>query len=321
MTTPAPVPHNPRRMGWAEVPAHVRDRIADAAGSEPLDSATAPLGFSPGFAGIVPFADGSELFLKIMSASRDPWSIEFNRREGWVMSLLLDGLPAPRLVWALDDGEWHVMATEVVRGVEARPAEDDRHARALWDALSHLARVPAPQQLPAFAEHHHDLMEKWRELASAGDSEARLATLGDHGAWIGAHLEQLIDWETEAPRHTRGDVLVHADIRADNCLVTPHGRAVIVDWPHAARGAPWLDLALYLPSHTMSGGEACATAFRAHPLSQGVSADAERAVVAAIAGYFAVESSLAEVPALPGLRAFQRAQAEPALDWLRTLAA
>jgi hypothetical protein len=67
----------------------------------------------------------------------------------------------------------------------------------------------------------------------------------------------------------------------------------------------------------MNGGEQCATAFRSHPLSEGASADAERAFAAAIAGYFAVESTLPEVPALPGLRAFQRAQALPALDWLR----
>jgi aminoglycoside phosphotransferase len=320
MTAPAPLPHNPRRMGWDEVPAHVRERIAGAAGSEPLNTTAANLGFSPGFAGIVEFAHGEQRFLKVMSATRDPWSIEFNRREAWVMSLLPAQAPAPRLAWTFDDGDWCVLATAAVAGDPARPGEVQAHAASLWDALSRVAAVPAPRELRPFAEQHSDLMRKWRELAGAEDRDARLASLDQDGTWISAHLDWLIGWEMEAAPITQGEALVHSDIRADNALIGPHGNAIIVDWPHAARGARWLDLALYLPSHAMNAGEDCASAFRAHPLSEGVSADAERALVAAIAGYFVVESTLPEVPALPGLRAFQKAQALPALEWLKRIA-
>jgi aminoglycoside phosphotransferase (APT) family kinase protein len=51
--------------------------------------------------------------------------------------------------------------------------------------------------------------------------------------------------------------LLHADIRADNILLTRQ-RAMVVDWPWA-RGAAFTDLVLFAPSVALQGGPSTPT--------------------------------------------------------------
>jgi len=45
------------------------------------------------------------------------------------------------------------------------------------------------------------------------------------------------------------------NLRADNIMIDADHRSVmLIDWPHASIGAPWLDLAFMLPSVAMQGG-------------------------------------------------------------------
>ena len=45
----------------------------------------------------------------------------------------------------------------------------------------------------------------------------------------------------------------HGDLRADNILLTQDG-VVIVDWPGASVGAPWVDMLGMAPSVVLEGG-------------------------------------------------------------------
>jgi aminoglycoside phosphotransferase (APT) family kinase protein len=317
MSAQVPQPRNPRRMAWGEVPDVVVTAIGERAGSVVAAVDAAPFGFSPGFAGVATFADGSRLFLKVMSATRDPWSIDLNRREAQILATLPADVSAPRLQWTLEFEEWLVLATDVIDGEHPVPGDSGQRT-ALWSAFSELARVAAPSDLPTFHDHFADLFTKWQTLADDPDRDERLAALGEAGEWVRANLPRLVQWEVEGIEASKGDALVHGDLRADNILLTQDG-ATIVDWPWATRGARWLDFAGYLPSHEMNGGGACWETFRAHPLSDGVSPRDERGIVAALAGFFSVTSTEPAHPALPGLREFQRAQAIPALRWLREL--
>ena len=306
-------------MAWVEVPDAVVTEIEELAGSAVASVEGSPLGFSPGFAGLVDFADGSRLFLKVMSAARDPWSIEFNRREARVVQQLPAQVQAPSLRWVIEQGDWLVLAYEAIDGVPAEPTADPAHREAMWRGFNELAMVAAPADLPAFHEYQADVMCQWRALADAPDRAARIASLGADGAWVEANLSRLLAWEHDAIEASQGDRLVHGDVRADNVIVAGD-TAVFVDWPHASRGAPWLDFAGYLPSYEMYGGGSASEAFRAHPLSESVSTADERAFVAALAGYFTVQSTEPPMAAIHGIREFQRAQAIPALTWLRELA-
>ncbi|MGC4175854.1 phosphotransferase family protein [Demequina sp.] len=312
-----PQPRNPRRMPWSEVPDAVVAAIGARAGSVVGSVEAAALGFSPGFAGVVRFSDGSRLFLKVMSGDRDPWSIHLNRREAEVLAELPGELPVPRLEWTLEVGDWFVLATDVIDG-EHPVATNAEHSEALWAVFEELASAPAPAGLQAFHESDESFFTLWRTIAEDPGCVERLSSHGEAGKWALANLDRLVEWGADGAEASEGDALVHGDLRADNILLAG-GRAFIVDWPWATRGAAWLDLAGYLPSHEMNGGDACWDVFHAHPLSRGVELRHERGIVAALAGYFTVMSTEPPHPALPGLREFQRAQAAPALRWLRRL--
>jgi Ser/Thr protein kinase RdoA (MazF antagonist) len=47
--------------------------------------------------------------------------------------------------------------------------------------------------------------------------------------------------------------LLHADVPADNLLLTRDG-VMVVDWPHACRGAAFADLVFFAPSVAMQSG-------------------------------------------------------------------
>jgi aminoglycoside phosphotransferase (APT) family kinase protein len=129
-------------------------------------------------------------------------------------------------------------------------------------------------------------------------------------------LDRLADLEAGWPAATGGRTLLHADLRADNLLLTPT-RVVAVDWPYACVGAAWVDLLLLLPSVTMQGGPDPEPTFAAHPVAAGADPPAVTTALAAWAGFLIGGSRLPPPPGLPNLRTFQLGQGMVALDWLR----
>jgi hypothetical protein len=72
-----------------------------------------------------------------------------------------------------------------------------------------------------------------------------------------------------------------------------------------------------LPSVAMQGGPKPWEIFDAHPLGRSAPEAAVTAVVAAVAGFMIRGSRLPPPPGLPTVRAFQRDQGLPALEWLK----
>jgi hypothetical protein len=107
------------------------------------------------------------------------------------------------------------------------------------------------------------------------------------------------------------------DTRTDNVVLADSGadHDVLVDWPGASLGAPWIDLVGLLPALHLDGGPAPADAFAAHPLGRRADPEAVDVFVAALAGYFTRQSLLPPPPGLPTVRAFQAAQGVIARDW------
>lgn len=119
-------------------------------------------------------------------------------------------------------------------------------------------------------------------------------------------------------RSAAGETLLHADIRADNLLLTPAG-VTVVDWPHACRGAAFTDLVIFAPSVAIQGGPEPATLLARSRAGRAASRDAVTAVVCALADYFTERSLRPVPPGLPTVRRFQAAQGEVARHWLATL--
>jgi hypothetical protein len=99
---------------------------------------------------------------------------------------------------------------------------------------------------------------------------------------------------------------VHCDIRADNMLIRPDGSVVFVDWPWGCAGPAWLDTALLALNIIVHGGDGDA-------LLPPEGAD----VVIGFTGYFLDVARRPPPPGLPTVRAFQRAQGDALLPWMR----
>jgi hypothetical protein len=114
---------------------------------------------------------------------------------------------------------------------------------------------------------------------------------------------------------------VHGDLRADNALVVRRAdgaeEAVAVDWPHAVRGAAFLDQTGMLPAVHATGGPTPQQVLERTPLPAGVDPEAVTVWVAVLTAYFARSSLLDPPPGIPHVRAFQRIQANSCIPWLR----
>jgi len=173
---------------------------------------------------------------------------------------------------------------------------------ALLDLAS--ALTPAPLDVPTAAERLREDFTGWHRLRD--DPHPGL------DPWATERLDDLCALAERGLRALAGNTLTHTDIRADNLLIGPQGTVTVVDWPWASRGPAWLDTLLLLINVRLYGGHADLATI-----------DADRDdLVAALAGFGAFFTDIARRPApvgLPTVRAFQQAQSDVVLTWLREL--
>ncbi|MEU9478440.1 phosphotransferase [Streptomyces sp. NPDC048191] len=314
MTLTAP-PATGVRAPWEDLPPVVRDAVGEVLGAPVVTAVTQNGGFSPGVAARVRTAAGGTGFVKAVSAEANPHSPGLHRREARNAAALPAAVPAPRLLGTYDDGTWVALVFEEVAGRQPQVPWRPDELRRVLDAVAVLGRAgtPCPIDAPPVAEGLADDFTGWRGLldGEAGDVRDRL------GAWTAGHLADLAALEARWAEGASGDTLAHADLRADNVLLTADGGVVFVDWPHALRAAPWFDLLIMLPCVRAQGGPDPEEVFTAHPLGRDADPDAVTAALAALTGYFLRSSLNPAPPGLPTLRPFQRAQGDVALEWLR----
>jgi Ser/Thr protein kinase RdoA (MazF antagonist) len=210
------------------------------------------------------------------------------------------------MLGGFDDGEWVVLVLTDVEGVHPRTPWVEPEIDAAVTALRELAvaLTPAPPiDLPTAADNLAGGFAGWDQVAA--DPPADLEP------WV---AERLPDLRSSAARGltalSTGETLMHCDIRADNILVRPDGRMVIVDWPWGCVGPAWLDTVLLAMNVIVHGGNA-----------DRVIADLDSQVVtdvmAGITGMFRHMCRLPPPPGIPTVRAFQRWQSDTLLPWLR----
>ncbi|WP_308289648.1 phosphotransferase [Microbacterium sp. BF1] len=267
-------------------------------------------GFSASYAGVVTTTAG-HAFVKACGADWHADSLHFLREE---MRTLVD-LPssvAPRLLAAFDDAAGAALVIEAIDGHHpGRPwTVEDLHAVA--QALRALSTTAAPSEMPRAEDRMIPGFARWTEIAG----DPRLLEALPHD--LPARMPQLLRIEEGLSDALHGDVIVHDDVRADNILISG-ARAHLLDWPHASRGAAWVDLPCLLPSIEASGGPTCEEAWAVFEDHHAPSQIELLPVISAFASFLWYQQTQPEIPQLPGLRAFQRAQAVPALRWLATL--
>lgn len=307
-------PASGSRLHWEELPGDLRHALEQQLQGQVVEALTQPAGFSPGLAARLRLANGERVFIKAVGGSRNPDSPAMHRREAAIAAALPAGVPTPRFLWSYDDGDWVALAFEDVDGRHPQlPWRRDELERVL-DAIADLiaSLTPSPIEVTSVGQRLHRLFQGWRRLHRAA---AEGQDLGDLPDWPQRHLAELAELESGWEEAAEGLTLIHCDLRADNILLTQE-KALFVDWPHASLGAGWVDLVEILPSVAMQGGPKPWEIFDHHPLALTAPSEAVTAVLAAFTGYFLYGSRLPAPPGLPTLRAFQRDQAMPALEWL-----
>ncbi|RZU52457.1 phosphotransferase family enzyme [Krasilnikovia cinnamomea] len=293
------------RIGWAAVPAHVRGAIEEILGSPVVTASSQPGGFSPGTADRVRTAAGVTAFVKAVSPALNERSTELARQEARLSAALPPHAPVPRFVGSYDDGEWVALVLEDIEG---------RHPHTPWRPDELAAAVRGLRQLAAALTP-----SPVADLATAGDRLAdnfagwdRVAAdpPPDLDPWARDHLDELRAAARWALTTLDGDTLCHCDIRADNMLLRPDGTVVFVDWPWGCVGPDWLDTVLLAVNVIVYGGDPA-------PVLAGVDPRAVSAIMAGLAGYFVDRARQPPPPGIPTVRAFQRAQGEALLPWLR----
>jgi aminoglycoside phosphotransferase (APT) family kinase protein len=305
-------------VAWEDVPAPVRSAIEHECGSPVVTARTQPSGFSPGVAARVVCADQARYFVKAASGKVNADTLRLHRQEGEILAALeplivARHLPIPRLRAVVERDLWTALILEDVDGrhpAEPWQAGDLARVVAALDQLGE-ALSPSPISVPSVSDKFAADFTGWRTLAQSPGQN-------DLDSWSRAHLDDLAALEATWAAHAAGDTLLHADVRADNMLLT-EDRVVVVDWPHACLGAPFVDLVFFAPSVAMQDGPDLADLLALSSASRDVDPRSLAAVVCALAGYF-THRSLQPAPAgLPTVRAFQAAQGVIARRWLAAL--
>ena len=306
------------RIAWEAVPAPVRLAVEEVCGSPVTEARTQPGGFSPGVAARVVCADGRRYFVKAVSAEVNRRSPEIHRQERDVLTalepvILAVGLPVPLLRGSVDLGSWVALILEDVDGRHPAEPWDAAELRRVAAALDRLAAAltPSPIAVPAIGEKYARAFTGWRRLAESGGQDGL-------DPWSRAHLDDLAALEATWTADTAGDTLLHTDVRADNILLTSDD-VVIVDWPHACRGAAFVDHVFFAPSVAMQGGPELPDLLALSAAGRSAEPRQVAAIVCALGGYFTYQSLRPPPPGLPTVRAFQAAQGDVTRRWLAAL--
>jgi hypothetical protein len=294
------------RITWSDLPPGIRARAEQIIGGRVVEAHSQTSGFSPGTADRIRTDDGRRAFVKAVTPTINAHSAGLARQEMRITAALPGHAPTPRMLGGFDTGDWIVLILEDVDGRHPRLPWSDHDIDTVLTGLVDLAAALTPTPLtdvPRACDHLAGDFDGWNRIAA--DPPA------DLDPWARAHLPALRASAARGLAATAsGATLTHCDIRADNILVRDDGRPVFVDWPWGCIGPDWLDRVLLAINVLVNGG----TADR---VLAGLDQPAVTDVVAGITGYFLHTSRTPPPPGIPAVRAFQRAQGDALLPWLR----
>jgi hypothetical protein len=302
------------KTAWHDVPVQVRQEIERALGSRVADASTQAGGFTPGCAARLRLADGERAFVKGVAETASPDAARMHRREAQITAVLKAVPQVPRLLTSLELDGWVCLLFEDIDGRHPSLPWDDGELDVVLAGIRRLSSqlTPSPVDGAPIGPRMRKLFSGWARLR---DNPGLAGALADH--WVTDHLDELAAWEAGWAHAADGDTLLHTDLRADQILLTDE-RVMFVDWPHASVGAAWLDVLLMAPSITVQGGPGPGEVLERSGATAGVPDEDLTAVAVALAGFFLASCLQPPPPGLPTVRAFQRAQGEALLPWLRT---
>jgi thiamine kinase-like enzyme len=251
-------------------------------------------GYGTAFHAIAEVDDGRTVFVKV---GMEDVTSAFLREEINVYRAV--HAPFMPVFHGADERDPPILVLEDLSGGRWPPPWDGTAIEAVRDTLAAVAQTRVPEELGSIEDDRERLCGGWAEIERDPQSFLSLGVCTPD--WLGAALPALREAAEAAP--IEGESLIHLDVRSDNICLTERG-AVLVDWNHACRANPDLDLAFWLPSLRLEGGPPPEAL-----LSGG------GAFAALLAGFFGSRAGLPPPETAPDVRAVQLAQLRVALPW------
>ncbi|MDG4827621.1 phosphotransferase [Asanoa sp. WMMD1127] len=306
------------RPSWGDLSADLRAAIEGRLGSPVVGAAVAGAGFTSGFAGLLTTAAGDRVFVKAARSADQRHLCDWYAHEALVTAALPPSVRAPRPLWTLATPDFFVLCAEAVEGrtpaLPWQPAELTATLDAWSTAAAALADPPPALldlRLPALAPMIADEFGGWRWMA---DGKVPLPPSASAARDL---LPALAALESGAAAlvTTAGPELTHCDLRLDNVIIDPDGRAWIVDWNWLCHGPAWFDTAVLLIT-AYAGGLDADQLWSSHPTATDAPPGALDGALAALSGYFLTRGAAPLNDAAPTVRAHQTWHGEVALTWL-----
>lgn len=310
------------KPAWRSVPASVRREVGRMLGAEVVRAMRVYGGFSATPTFRLRLSDGRHAFFKGASAASTEFAHEAHTREEHVYRELAPFIAgwSPVFYGAFETGGWKVMMLEDL-GPKTAPPWKTNTLRAVARAFGDFHRenqgasfpdwlsrpqsqLMTPDQLwLTVQEFDHDAVAN---LAGSAADEAR--------RWLDDALPVLARVSQTIGEVGQPYSLIHRDVRSDNLRWTPEGLRLL-DWPHTGVGPAEYDIAEFAQSVESEGGPSAEQVLAWYGERFPLRDDAIDASVAALASFFASYAHRPDIPGLPRLRSFQRAQLRVTLAW------
>jgi Ser/Thr protein kinase RdoA (MazF antagonist) len=308
---------------WQSLPLEVRQQVEAALECRVIRAERAWGGYSPTPTFRLTLTDAKKVFFK----GTGPLTNDFARaalvsevRVYRELSPLIEGW-LPELYSAFHFNDWHILLLEDL-GPKSVPPWTPAKTRRVSAGLADFHRATRDKELPLWIPRvsQHTAKLNWRRVArNSRDFEAIAATAGDKQKeayqWLQSAFPLLSSLTENMAERPGPAVLLHGDVRSDNLRLTAGGLRLF-DWPFVAVGPVEFDLVQFAQTVRVEGGpqpEKVVDWYSQHNL---VNPATLTAYIAWWAAFFAEKFWQPEIPGLPRLRPFQRAQLRVLLSWL-----
>lgn len=256
-------------------------------------------GYTPAIRFVAELDSGDRVFVK---APPDPHIGAWIQQEIEIYRSV-DGPFMPGFIGARDatPGDSPVLVIEDLSRSRWPPPWDDGSVDAVVSALDRLHTGPVPDGVPPIEILHPSFPLDWDAVAVEPETLTGTGLCGED--WLAHVLPHFQRAARDAP--LGGSSLCHLDVRSDNLCLVADGSARLIDWNHACRANPELDLACWIPSLAYETG--------LNPEELGI--DVDPGLAAAVAGFLAARAGMPDIPKAPRVREVQRAQLSVALPW------
>lgn len=310
------------KPAWRTLPVDVRRAVDDALGGRVVRAMRIWGGYSATPTFRLRLADGRRAFFKATTQEASDFARDAHHREERVYREMGDIIAswAPDFYGGFTAAGWDVMLLQDL-GPKSAPPWRPPVLRGVTLGLASFHRATAGLVFPDWLPRASTLLttddHTWRTIEAQGlESVGQLA--GDRRdealRWCERALPVLSARSRMLSEIGAPAALLHRDVRSDN-LRWHEKQLKLLDWPHTGAGPAEYDAVMFAESVAVEGAAAPEDVMQIYAQIMPVRSEAVDAASAVLASIFATHAPQPDIPGLPRLRAFQRAQLKVMLAW------